>query len=203
MSRKFDSQTLMAIGVLAVSFVALFVSVRQTSIMSEQTRLLVEQNKASAWPHLEIGLNKSFLGNDEDGFEITQFEIKVENKGTGPAIVEAVRVLFDGQPATTWGEFYGLIPVPDSISSGHSNSTISNTVIATNEQVQLLNLSNNKALMQYLYEHADKFSLEICYKSVYDDYWQVTRNGFRENREQPRSIRVSGCSVNARELFTE
>lgn len=203
MSKKINSQSLMAIGVLAVSFIALFVSVRQTSIMSEQTRLLVEQNKASAWPRLEIGLSKSFIGNREDGFKISQFKIKINNKGTGPAIVESVRVLFDGQPANNWGEFYQLIGLPDSIPNGHSNSTIMNNVIAANEEKIMLNLTNNPALMEYIYQYADKFSMEICYKSVYDDHWISKRLGFYSGIDEVTTERIAGCQVSAQELFME
>jgi len=203
MSKKFNSQTLMAIGVLAVSFIALFVSVRQTSIMSEQTRLLVEQNKASAWPRLEIGLSKSFIGNREDGFKISRFMVKINNKGTGPAIVESVRVLFDGKPANDWGEFYHLIGVPDSIPKGHSNSTIMNNVIASNEELIMLNLTNNPALMEYIYQYADKFSMEICYKSVYDDHWIAKRQGFYSGIDDVTTEKISGCQVSAQELFLE
>lgn len=203
MSKKFDSQTLMAIGVLLVSFVALFVSVRQTSIMSEQTRLLVEQNKASAWPHIEIDLNKGFVGNREDGFKINQFEVVITNKGTGPAIVESVRVLFDGKAASSWGKLFQLADIPDSIPSGVSNSTVMNSVIASNERVNMLNLSNNQQLMEFVYEHGDKISIEICYKSVYDDHWTVRRVGFRTNLEQPKTERVEACTANPEELFLE
>ena len=203
MPRKFDSQTLMAIGVLAVSFIALFISVRQTSIMSEQTRLLVEQNKASAWPHLEIGLSKGFAGNDQDGYKITNFRIHIDNKGTGPAIVESVRVLYDGKAATNWSSFFRLTNLPDSISGSHSNTTVNNSVIAANDVVDMLNLKGNQPLMEYIYEHADQFSIEICYKSVYDDHWTVTRNGLRSNLEQPKTLKVAGCTVNAGEHFME
>lgn len=203
MFKKFDSQTLLALGVLAVSFIALFISVRQTSIMSEQTRLLVEQNKGNAWPHLEMGLSRGYIGNEEEGYRINLFKINITNKGTGPAIVEAVRVLYDGQASRNWDDFYQKAVLPDSIAGGHSNSTVMNKVIAANEEVTMLNLSNNGELMQYIYDRGEQFVLEICYRSVYDDHWLVRREGFHTNLEQIQTTRVDGCQVKAEELFME
>ncbi|GAB5522462.1 MAG: hypothetical protein Roseis2KO_03340 [Roseivirga sp.] len=203
MFKKIDSQTLMAVGVLLVSFIALFISVRQTSIMGEQTRLLVEQNKASAWPYLEINLHRGFERNENGKSEIADYRIVITNKGTGPAIVEAVRVLYDGQPARNWHSMYRIGNLPDSISSAHSNSSVMNKVIATNEQVQMLKLSNNSELMRWVFERGDKITLEICYRSVYDDHWIVRREGFRTNLEMTSSEKAEGCRVAPEDIFVE
>ncbi len=203
MFRKIDSQTLMAVGVLLVSFIALFISVRQTSIMGEQTRLLVEQNKASAWPYLEINLHRGFERNENGKSEIADYRIVITNKGTGPAIVEAVRVLYDGQPARNWHNMYRIGNLPDSISGSHSNSSVMNKVIGTNEQVQMLKLSNNSELMSWVYERGDKITLEICYRSVYDDHWVVRREGFKSNLEMATSEKADACTVAPADIFVE
>ena len=51
--------------------------------MSEQTRLLVEQNKANARPHLEMGLSRGYIGNEEEGHRINLFKINI-TKGHRP-----------------------------------------------------------------------------------------------------------------------
>lgn len=203
MFKKLDSQSIMAVGVLLVSFIALFISVRQTAIMGEQTKLLVEQNKASAWPYLEINLHRGFERDENSKSEIADYRIVITNKGTGPAIVEAVRVLYAGQPARNWHNMYRIGNLPDSISSSHSNSNVMNKVIGTNEQVQMLKLSNNPELMNWVFERGDKVVMEICYRSVYDDHWIVRREGFRSNLEMTTSEKVAACGVAPADIFVE
>lgn len=193
----------MAIGVLLVSFIALFISVRQTAIMGEQTKLLVEQNKASAWPYLEVDLHRGFIRDEDGKLEMTDFKIVITNKGTGPAIVEAVRVLYDGEPSRNWHQLYRLSNRPDSVSSAHSNSSVMNKVIAVNEEVGMLTLSDNKELMNWVFERADKIVMEICYRSVYDDHWVVRREGFKSNLEMTSSEKVAACGVAPDDIFVE
>ena len=203
MSKKPDSQTILAIGVLLVSFVALFISVRQTSIMSEQTRLLVEQNKAGAWPHLELSLTRSFSMSEEGDVELTGYVIGVTNKGTGPAIVEAVSVKYNGQPVRNWNELYEVANRPDSVLLGHSNSSIMNKVVAPNEEINIIDLDGNASLRNFVFSLGDKISIDICYRSVYEDYWKVSRHGFQTNLEQAKTEKITGCSVAPEELFVE
>ncbi|MCE7993431.1 MAG: hypothetical protein HEP71_15700 [Roseivirga sp.] len=203
MFKKIDSQTLMAVGVLLVSFIALFISVRQTAIMGEQTRLLVEQNKASAWPYLEIDLNRGFTRDQYGKLDITDYKIVITNKGTGPAIVEAVRISYDGESSRNWHDLYKITGIPDSISSAHSNSSVMNKVIATNEEVRMLTLSNNSELMNWVFERGDKIVMEICYRSVYDDHWVVRRDGFKSNFEMTTSEKTDACQVAAEDIFIE
>lgn len=193
----------MAVGVLLVSFIALFISVRQTSIMGEQTRLLVEQNKASAWPYLEIDLNRGFTRDQNGKLDITDYKIVITNKGTGPAIVEAVRISYDGESTRNWHDLYKTTGIPDSISSAHSNSSLMNKVIATNEQVKMLTLSNNAGLMNWIFERGDKIVMEICYRSVYDDHWVVRREGFKSNMEMATSDKAEGCQIAPKDIFIE
>ena len=117
--------------------------------------------------------------------------------------MEAVRVLYDGQASRNRGDFYQKAALPDSIAGGHSNSTVMNKVIAANEEVTMLNLSNNRELMQYIYDRGVQFVLEICYRSVYDDHWLVRREGFHTNLEKIQTTRVDACQVKPEELFRE
>ncbi|MEM7381168.1 MAG: hypothetical protein AAF361_08205, partial [Bacteroidota bacterium] len=118
--RRIDPNLVIAVGVLLASFAALFVYVRQANIMSEQTRILMEQTKANAWPHLSLEL---YRGYSSDG--MSSFKITVSNKGTGPAILEQTQVAFDGTEAESWQEFFEIINIPDSLPVVYSSSNIS------------------------------------------------------------------------------
>lgn len=203
MSKKFDSQTIMAIGVLVVSFMALFISVRQTNIMGEQTQLLVEQNKASAWPYLEIGITRGFTGNDETGYNMSDYQISVTNKGTGPAIVEGVVVKYNGREAEHWKELYQLMQLPDSITDSHQMSTITNHVFAQNEKLVILQLSTNQELMKWFHDHSENISIQICYRSVYDDHWTVHREKLSGDQHQTETQKVDACPSGSGRPFAD
>jgi len=125
------------VGVLISSFTALFVYVKQTQIMKEQPRILLEQTKANSWPHLPIEL---WRGDNHYGKPII-YKIIVTNKGIGPAILEKTRIPCDGVFAESWNDFYRILKVPDSIQVTHSNGNIHNRVLASNELKELIDWS--------------------------------------------------------------
>lgn len=192
-----DFQTVIATAVVVISFCALFVSVRQAGIMNKQTEILIQQTKASSWPRLELELDRAFQES------IVQYKIILDNKGTGPAIIEGVRVTYDGMSVTDWEKVYNLMGLPDTITQVHNNSNISNKVLSANDSLLILDLSINPPLMQWVFAHGDKLTFEICYKSVFDDYWIVRRKGFQSNLELSTYEKVEGCSFKAQEQFRE
>lgn len=100
MNRKIDPQLILSLGVLLISFAAVYVSMRQANIMNRQTEILLEQTKASAWPSLSLSLRRGFVES-----KIDEYRISVTNKGTGPAIIKGVKVAYNGQSVKKWGNF--------------------------------------------------------------------------------------------------
>ena len=54
-----------------------------------------------------------------------------------------------------------------------------------------------------MYTIADKMTLTVCYKSVFDDLWTVERGGFKTNLEQSTYNKVTSCDIQPEELFNE
>ncbi len=194
MKTKIDPQLLIAIGVLIASFSALFVYMRQAQIMNDQTEILLQQSKANAWPHIDISVNTS-TQNDS----IVSFQILVINKGTGPAIVNNVRLSIDGIPARSWEDFFDKAKKPDSIETSWSASSISNSVLSANETILIFS-PQNQELRTWIFDNSSKIKLEICYRSVFDDYWMVEREGF-SGMEQSSARSLHECSLSEDELF--
>ncbi len=194
MKTKIDPQLLIAIGVLIASFSALFVYMRQAQIMNDQTGILLQQSKANAWPHIDISLNVS-TQNDS----IKSFQISVINKGTGPAIVNSVRLSIDDVATRNWEDFFDKANKPDSISSSWSASSISNSVISPRESILIFS-PYDPELRTWIFNNASKMKMEICYRSVFDDYWMVTREGF-SGMEQSSARSLDACSLSEDELF--
>lgn len=194
MKKKIDPNLIIAIGVLIASFSALFVYMRQASIMSDQTEILLEQTKANAWPRLSIETDLNWIDK-----KLESLKIKIHNKGTGPALVEGVRVTYDSVYTRSWGDLFDKINVPDSISTSISNKTVYNTVLSANENYYWLRLIHDPNLARWLYNHREKITIEVCYRSVFKDYWLLTvdKNGYNTTKK----LDIHECSLPSDEMF--
>lgn len=195
---KIDPNLIIAVGVLIASFSALFVYMRQAAIMSEQTAILMQQTKASAWPRPALSVNRAY---DTEG-KVTQLSIHITNKGTGPAIIEGAMIKVGDRPVKDWQEFHEVIGVPDSVKINFSYSSIYGNIITPNEEFRLIDWSFNDPLMEYIQSKADKISISICYRSVFDEFWILEREGFKNFTKN--NVNVSeNCSFSADQLFQE
>ena len=190
--KKIDLNLLIAVGVLISSFGALYIYSKQARIMGEQTRILLEQTKANAWPHLTIELDRSA---STEGNQMEKLQIRISNKGTGPAVVENALLQFQEESVESWSELYAHLEVPDSVPIFHSNDILNGQVIEAGESFNLINWTENNSLMNYIFSKGEEISLTICYKSVYGDSWVVKREGFKTNLEQNQRRRVEECST--------
>ncbi|MDY8135021.1 hypothetical protein [Aquimarina sp. 2201CG5-10] len=189
--KSIDPNLLIAVGVLIASFSALFVYMRQASIMSEQTEILLKQTKANSWPHLDL----SFSYNNPKEIEYKRFSLSVVNKGIGPAIIQNVTISYNDMNIKNWNELYTELKIPDSVlQSGHAYSSVSNKVVSPNESIQFVDWSGNKELMRILRKNAGKIKVSICYKSVFDEFWKVERTGFDGVTKEIVYSRPETCS---------
>lgn len=178
-----NPEYIMAFGVVMISVCALVVSIRQTTIMSEQRALMHEQAKASVWPRLSLGVSKGH--NVEDG-SLKDYQISVTNDGVGPAIIKNVRVLYKGEPKTGWGRLFVSFDLPEGTPTYMTNSSISQTIIRQGEGVRVLSLKNNLQLAEILYANTEHLQFEIYYESIYGDQWKYSTglNGEGEITEE-------------------
>ncbi|MEM7381234.1 MAG: hypothetical protein AAF361_08555, partial [Bacteroidota bacterium] len=109
--------------------------------------------------------------------------------------------------AESWQEFFEIINIPDSLPVVYSSSNISERVLASNESLELIDWSNkrdynNSPLMEFIYERADKISVEICYSSIHGDLWKVKRVGFKSDLERQQRFEQTSCDAEAK-IFRE
>ncbi len=136
-----------------------------------------------------------------------QFQIYffIDNKGTGPAIIEAVVIDYDGSPLQSWGDFIDKIPSADSTLSS-SSYNIHKRIIKAGERYFLYKLSdgeNSDSFNDSLYKYSDKITMKFCYKSVYDEHWIVTRKGFKTDLEEIITTKIDQCNIPAASMFRE
>ena len=196
--RKIDINLIIAIGVLLASIGALIISTRQANIMNEQTKILLEQTKSGLWPSLSIGMSR-----DGGKRGLKTYFYSISNRGTGPAIVEQTYISVDDKYISNWSELYDVINVPDTIFRSHGNNILFNRVIKPNEDFKLIDWSNNPDLMNFIYNESHRIYVKICYKSVYGDYWEINRKGFKNNLEQSTTEQLKECTSLNKSLFIE
>lgn len=195
-SRRIDPQMITAIALTIISVCALLVSLQQTKILAEQQRVTTEAAKAQLWPHIQLEIHQGF---DEAG--IVKFELVATNSGTGPAIVEGIRFSFRDSIYTDWWDFLDEIPRGEDVNLGISNDPIGNRVIQAGESFSALVLNDNRPLMRafikFFIEGAEQPFIEICYRSVFDDYWLMTKDLFDNYQTQESE----GCAIPEDEQF--
>lgn len=197
MSKKIDANLIVAIGVLIASFGALFVYMRQASIMTEQTQILLEQTKANTWPHITFGLNRSF-----EKRRLNDFKIIIANKGVGPAIVNYSQLSYKDKPVETWKEFFESLDLKKGTSVTFNNQSMFEQVIAANDQVDFIHFSDS-ALLKKIYPFLEDLSIEICYNSLNGDTWTVKRMGFQTGLESTKREKVSECDIKEEKIFRQ
>ncbi|MBS0567081.1 MAG: hypothetical protein JSS59_06655 [Proteobacteria bacterium] len=167
---------------LAFSLLALVTSVYQTRLMQAQTELMQTQARASVWPYVTIGKNEDSTPGRE------AFSWRVDNNGVGPAKIESVRVLVDGQPYRNWTEVFAKI-APDQEFHGQTSS-LNGIVLppSTNRETVVEMVKPNTPERAKAFQTAvPRTTIEVCYCSVYDECWLV-RSLQTENKPVPRCV---------------
>jgi hypothetical protein len=151
------------------SLLALVTAIYQTRLMQSQTELMQTQSRASVWPYVSIGENDTRTAGQE------AFTWRVDNNGVGPAKINSVVVMLDGQPYKTWKDIFHVL-LPDEKTFRSSQTSINGTVQppslnreTTVEMIKLDTPAFAKAFLDAM--EKKRFQMEICYCSVYDECW--------------------------------
>lgn len=109
---------------LAISALALFVSVYEAN-------LLKSQQKALVWPYLKVSANYSARG----------FSLIATNNGTGPALVKSFELQYKGEAMQDYDELLDNIKPDREIGYGRIKmSSFNETVMKSGETRELFNM---------------------------------------------------------------
>jgi len=181
-------QMLVGLSAILLSLCGLFVSIYEASLMRQQQR-------ASAWPHVEVG--PSFSGRS--------VELVVRNTGVGPARIRAANVTHRDGVRSDWDTLLRSVTAadvnPDSI--GYSFSLISGQVLppqSDREDLFALEADDDTELRPVRQiqraVRAGELNVTVCYCSVYDQCWRTTmQDGLRVMRggDPARHQSVESC----------
>jgi hypothetical protein len=151
------------------ALIAVIISAMALAVGVYQTRLMQTQARASVWPYVTSGFRYSTFGDNQG------FDLHVTNNGVGPAIVRSTVVRFDGKPVKHWDDIFAIVMAGHTKDSANASiSGVRGIVIppSTNRETEVVALrTNGEGLAKALYDARDRFGVDICYCSIYDDCW--------------------------------
>lgn len=167
---KWNSERLLSLTAMTLSFITLVIFIYQTNLMSKQ-------NYLSILPYLNIS---STLDNENN-----IFELNISNHGVGPAIIESVRLDYKGKEYKLEDYNDNIFEFLKSESSlfdsiqGISTSTLEKGLaIPINSTYNVIRTSNALKDYQVITNGFNNIIREglvckIVYKSIQDEKWLI------------------------------
>jgi len=153
------------------------ISVMTLVIFIYQTNLMSKQNYISILPYLQVSTSNNL--------EEQSYSLNLVNHGVGPAIIESVTMIFDGQRQNLvefdnkiYSYFISKKPLMDSISY-FSNSTLNKGIaIPANSVYNVFEVKNSKKdynlLLSSLAQlQKEGLRFEIVYRSIQNERWMI------------------------------
>lgn len=179
------AEMLIAVCAVITSAIAVFIA-------WDQGRVMRAQQHGAVYPVVQTD------GFVSTGGETVSAGLRLSNSGVGPAIIENVRMLKDGEPIES------LKPYLDRLPAGYERSWTSLTgrAIAPGAEVMPLRFDwpreavTNEELARVSTEWG-ALNLEVCYCSVFERCWTSTSIGMA------RSNRVEKCTRSDTDIFAD
>lgn len=159
--RKITPEMIMAVSALLVSLVTAAATIHSAYTSRSYAR-------ASLWPSLGAGVS----------FNETGFRVLLMNRGTGPAIIQSMRVQYNGKPLQSWQQLLDQFDVK--FHGNWGSSFASRVTLPANQMLEALSVKD-KTLARQMYDASDKLKIEVCYCSVYDECW-ITSDVLQQNQ---------------------
>ncbi|MEO7989010.1 MAG: hypothetical protein ABI663_05675 [Chryseolinea sp.] len=153
-SEKWRPDFIVAVLAVVIGLCTMFVYIYQAKVMSKQLH-------SSVWPFVEI-----ISSNGSSGINI-----KVVNKGVGPAIIKKHRIILDGVEYKETAIDTILFKLVGR-NLNRDISAVQSRVLASGEKISLLEITSPRdaiSLDSAIRKHT--FNIELCYCSIYDDCW--------------------------------
>ncbi len=170
MKFKWNSEKILSISALFISFTTLIIFVYQTNLMRKQ-------NYTSIMPYLELSIT-----NDNEG---NTFTLSLDNHGIGPAIIESVIMDYKDEEYNLsdfedhlYSFLSSMEPVLDSINTISFSTLDVGMAIPANSQYPVLSVKNSKEGYQLITSTINRmleegWRYEIIYKSIQNERWVI------------------------------
>lgn len=174
-----------------VAVCALVTSVIAIWVAWDQSRVMRAQQDGMVYPVLQID---GFVSRSAEGTEIG---VRLENSGVGPALIESVTAMADGDILESLEKYRGSLPKGYEISW----TGLGGRAVAPGDSLDALRFewtpdeitseSLNAAVASW-----GEVDFEICYCSVFQKCW-IT------NMDATRAENVKACRVNDTDIFEQ
>lgn len=170
---SWDISIIIALLAVLISSVSAYISLKESRIMLNQQTILAEQQEASVWPYLANRISMNY--KEDTAVTITY---TVVNKGVGPAIIDTVNYLYNGEGIKGWALGEKLQKdFPHLKVKQNMNAMLDGVVLAPGENHKVISgtISKSKGdttVLSILVNSID-YELHYCYCSVYGKCWYV------------------------------
>lgn len=161
-----------------INLSAIVISLGTLSVIFYQTNLMRKEQEAVVMPYLSIAYSQGVRAGQE------YQQIHVTTQGLGPAKVESIRVINNGQ-VLEGGPYKYFRDNTDTLNVLHGDIVTAGRLIAANDRVIMLSLDNEKYKNDIIEtfkfsevlqsftpgDHEPATVLEIVYSSVYGTKW--------------------------------
>lgn len=177
-----------------LSLAAAFVAVCALAVSVYQTKIMREQQRASAWPRLDLPQSTS----------ATTYGRLVQNQGLGPALVRSVEITYDGRHMRDWnavtaavfGDSAERVFARDSALAIETNTVARGSVILPGATVSHIRVHSAAVAPLLARLASGRLRTAICYCSLYGECWRVTQD---DDADDP--MPVDACEADPARQF--
>lgn len=172
-----ELSVVLALIAVLISVCTMVISLVETSIMQKQQQAMTESAKVSVWPYVTT-LTTTGMDNGE-----IQFKMIVENKGVGPALINTMELLYDGNSVDK-----SLIEAvrdhcPDAIVTNYFSNSIQKMILSPGEKKSIVSFNLKDADFMNFAQFTEKVDTRYCYSNIYGDIWVSTDSTPVESKE--------------------
>ncbi|PHN05727.1 hypothetical protein [Flavilitoribacter nigricans] len=179
---KFNSEKLLSISAMGISFITLIIFIYQTNLMSRQ-------NNLSIMPYLDLSTTENSANREYT------YQLNLKNHGIGPAIIVSVRCMYRGKSydLKDYDNYFfrfleEQLPELKQLTRTSASSLDRGMAIPANTSYNIFTVKDSlgyqliTAGLQKMI--AEGFDYEIVYKSIQDERWMIDYNS-----EGPRKLK--------------
>ena len=177
---KWNSDKLLSLFAMGISFITLIIFIYQTNLMSRQ-------NFISIMPYLDLSTTNDIANNI--------FELNLKNHGVGPAIIESVELAYKGKRyelADYDNHMFSLLkaiaPALDSVNYVSFSTLDKGMAIPANTVYNIFHVEGSEEDYKLITDNLQRLreeglDYEIIYKSIQDERWRL-----HDNSEGPEKL---------------
>lgn len=170
---KWNSERILSLSAMSISFITLVIFVYQTNLMSKQ-------NYLSILPYLQIATSNNPAANT--------YSLSLKNHGVGPAIIESVILEYNGKQYDLkdydnylFNALVSMAPELDSIESLDTSTLDKGIAIPANTTYLVFSVYDSEkdyGLLTKTLHSIEKSGLqyEIVYRSLQNERWMINND---------------------------